>query len=485
MWLTGHTKSGETVDALKQMHSQQSLGSTRAFTARRNVVAHAGKVNVLVVGGGGREHSLVWRLAQSESTKHVYAAPGNPGTAAERNVTNVAVDVTKHAQVVQFCQEKGVGLVVVGPEVPLVAGLADDLTAAGIPTWGPSAKAAQLEGSKVFMKDICKKYNIPTAAYEKFTDPGKAKDFIRSLGAPVVVKASGLAAGKGVVVAQSVEEALRAVDDMMVRRVFGAAGEALVVEEFLEGEEASLFALVNGEQCTPLVAAQVAGRDPGGGQGGQDHKAVGDGDTGPNTGGMGTYSPAPVATPAIVHQAMEELVYRTARGMAAEGCPFVGTLFAGLMIKDGKAKLLEHNVRFGDPECQSLMARLDSDLTQALLQAVSGRMHEVDLHWRPEAAVTVVMAAKGYPGEYRQGTLIRGLEHVTDAKVFHAGTALNAAGELVSKGGRVLGVTALGQDTAEAQAKAYKAVKQIEWEDAYYRTDIGWRAIARMKAAAQ
>ncbi|GFH18474.1 ATP-grasp domain-containing protein [Haematococcus lacustris] len=238
--------------------------------------------------------------------------------------------------------------------------------------------------------DICKKYNIPTAAYEKFTDPGKAKDFIRSLGTPVVVKASGLAAGKGVVVAQSLEEALRAVDDMMVRRVFGAAGEALVVEEFLEGEEASLFALVNGEQCTPLVAAQ-------------DHKAVGDGDTGPNTGGMGTYSPAPVATPAIVQQAMEELVYRTARGMAAEGCPF--------------AKLLEHNVRFGDPECQSLMARLDSDLTQALLQAVSGRMHEVDLHWRPEAAVTVVMAAKGYPGEYRQGTLIRGLEHVTDAKV--------------------------------------------------------------------
>ncbi|KAL6754955.1 phosphoribosylglycinamide synthetase [Haematococcus lacustris] len=454
------------------MRSQQSFGSTRAFTARRNVVAHAGKVNVLVVGGGGREHSLVWRLAQSESTKHVYAAPGNPGTAAERNVTNVAVDVTQHAQVVQFCQEKGVGLVVVGPEVPLVAGLADDLTAAGIPTWGPSAKAAQLEGSKVFMKDICKKYNIPTAAYEKFTDPGKAKDFIRSLGAPVVVKASGLAAGKGVVVAQRLEEALRAVDDMMVRRVFGAAGEALVVEEFLEGEEASLFALVNGEQCTPLVAAQ-------------DHKAVGDGDTGPNTGGMGTYSPAPVATPAIVHQAMEELVYRTARGMAAEGCPFVGTLFAGLMIKDGKAKLLEHNVRFGDPECQSLMARLDSDLTQALLQAVSGRMHDVDLHWRPEAAVTVVMAAKGYPGEYRQGTLIRGLEHVTDAKVFHAGTALNAAGELVSKGGRVLGVTALGQDTAEAQAKAYKAVKQIEWEDAYYRTDIGWRAIARMKAAAQ
>ena len=421
---------------------------------------------MLVVGSGGREHSLVWKLAQSQLCNHVYVAPGNPGIASEPKTTNVALNVDKNSDVVKFCKEKGVGLVLIGPEVPLVAGLADDLEAAGVPTWGPKANAARLEGSKAFMKDICKKYNIPTAQYEKFTDPNRAKDFIRSLGAPIVVKASGLAAGKGVVVAATVEEAIKAVDDMLVDKCFGEAGAELVIEEFLEGEEASFFALVDGEQVVPLIAAQ-------------DHKRVGEGDTGPNTGGMGTYSPAPVFTDAISKQAMEEIMWRTARAMAAEGAPFKGTLFAGLMIKDGKAKLLEHNVRYGDPECQSLMARLDSDLADAMLLASTGRLDKVQLSWKEQAAVTVVMAAKGYPGNYQKGTVIRGLDKVTGAKVFHAGTSLNAAGELVSAGGRVLNVTALGVNVADAQAKAYAAVKQIQWDDGFYRSDIGWRAIAR------
>lgn len=460
--------------ALHQRHQGVRCGGAGGGSWRRHVggrtalqVIAASKVNVLVVGSGGREHSLVWRIAQSDMCNRVFAAPGNPGIAAEPKVTTAAtLAVDKNADVVRFCKDKDIGLVVVGPEIPLVAGLADDLEAAGIPTWGPSAKAAQLEGSKAFMKDILKKYNIPTAAYEKFTDPQRAKDFIRSLGAPIVVKASGLAAGKGVVVARTVEEAYKAVDDMLVSKVFGDAGDELVIEEFLEGEEASFFAMVDGEKVVPLIAAQ-------------DHKAVGDGDTGPNTGGMGTYSPAPVLTDAIARQAMDEIMWRTAHAMVAEGAPYKGTLFAGLMINNGKAKLLEHNVRFGDPECQSLMARLDSDLCDALLRASTGRLDEVSLKWKDDAAVTVVMAAKGYPGSYAKGTAIRGLEDVTGAKVFHAGTALNAAGELVSAGGRVLNVTALGSDVAEAQAKAYRAVKQIQWADAYYRNDIGWRAISR------
>ncbi|GFR51157.1 hypothetical protein Agub_g13513, partial [Astrephomene gubernaculifera] len=377
--------------------SRQSRRSLRVSASA------AGKVNVLVVGSGGREHSLAWKLSQSPMCEHLYCAPGNPGTETEPKVTNVGLNVTKHADVVQFCREKRVGLVLVGPEVPLVAGLADDLGAAGVPTWGPGAKAAQLEGSKAFMKDLCRKYDIPTAAYEKFTDPRAAKSFIRSLGAPIVVKASGLAAGKGVVVARSEEEAFQAVDDMLVHRVFGGAGDEVVVEEFLDGEEVSFFALVDGEEAVPLVSAQ-------------DHKAVGDGDTGPNTGGMGAYSPAPAMNDTIHKQVMDEIIYRTARGMAAEGAPFRGTLFAGLMIKDGKAKLLEHNVRFGDPECQGLMARLDEgacDLTESLLRATQGQLGSVQLAWRPEAALTVVMAARGYPGAYGKGTPIRGLERVT------------------------------------------------------------------------
>ncbi|KAF8063074.1 CRNKL1 [Scenedesmus sp. PABB004] len=429
--------------------------------------------NVLLVGSGGREHALAWKLAQSELCGTLYAAPGNPGIAAEPKVSADAagLDVSDHAAVAAFCKAHGVGLVVVGPEAPLVAGLADDLAAAGVRAFGPSAAAARLEGSKSFMKDLCAKHGIPTAGYAVFTDPEAAKAYVRAAGAPIVVKASGLAAGKGVIVAASVDEACAAVDDMLVGAVFGDAGSQVVIEEFLDGEEASFFALVDGEDAVALASAQ-------------DHKAAGDGDTGPNTGGMGAYSPAPVVTPEIEAQVMADIVLPTARAMVAEGCPFRGVLFAGLMIKDGRAKLLEHNVRFGDPECQGLMARLDSDLLAALLQACDGRLRDVSLRWSPRASLTVVMAAKGYPGAYAKGTPI-GLPPAGGvpggAKVFHAGTALDGGGRLVAAGGRVLGVTALGDDVAAAQAAAYAGVAGVAWDDAYYRTDIGWRAVARLK----
>jgi phosphoribosylamine--glycine ligase len=370
-------------------------------------------------------------------------------------------------KVIDFCREKGVGFVVVGPEQPLVEGLVDSLSAAGITAFGPSAAAAQLEGSKAFMKALLRKYDIPTAAYEVFDNPADAKAFIRAHGAPIVVKTSGLAAGKGVIVAATEAEAFQAVDDMLVNGMFGAAGAAVVVEEFLGGEEASFFALVDGETCVPLAGAQ-------------DHKAVGERDTGPNTGGMGSYSPAPVLTPALQEQVMRELVVPTARGMAAEGIPFRGVLFAGLMVEGGRAKLLEHNVRFGDPECQSLMVRLRSDLLGALGAALRGE--DVPLEWAPEPSLTVVLAAKGYPGSYSKGSPIRGLEGVTGAKVFHAGTAMQE-GQVVSAGGRVLGVTATGADVAEAQRKAYTAVDQIDYADGFCRRDIGWRAVERVQSS--
>ncbi|WIA40335.1 hypothetical protein OEZ86_013702 [Tetradesmus obliquus] len=432
------------------------------------VAAALQETNVLLIGNGGREHALAWKLSQSELCKKLFLAPGNPGTAAEPKVQNIPLDTADHESVVEFCRAYDVGLVMIGPEAPLVAGLADDIAAAGIRAFGPSAAAAQLEGSKKFMKDVCKKYNIPTAAYETFTEPNAAKEYIRQQGAPIVVKASGLAAGKGVIVAQSVEEACQAVDDMLVGAMFGEAGSQVVVEEFLDGEEASFFALVDGPNAVALASAQ-------------DHKAVGDGDTGPNTGGMGAYSPAPVVTPEIEAQVMDEIVLRTAEAMVSEGCPFRGVLFAGLMIKNGKAKLLEHNVRFGDPECQGLMARLDSDLLAALMQACDGELSSVKLSWKPEAALTVVMAAAGYPGSYKKGTPINNTDAVSTAKVFHAGTALDASGQLVASGGRVLGVTALGKDVAAAQEAAYEGVKAIDWADSYYRKDIGWRAVARLK----
>ncbi|GAB4820703.1 hypothetical protein N2152v2_007749 [Parachlorella kessleri] len=435
-------------------------------------VAAGRKENVLVVGSGGREHALAWKLAQSSTCGQLYVAPGNAGTQLEHNmVTLPSLSVTQHDKVVAFCREKGVGFVVVGPEQPLVEGLVDSLTAAGITAFGPTAAAAQLEGSKAFMKNICRKHGIPTAGYDVFRGPREAKAFIKAHGAPIVVKTSGLAAGKGVIVAQTLEEAYQAVDDMLLNNAFGeaSAGAQIVVEEFLTGEEASFFAFIDGETCIPLVGAQ-------------DHKAVGDGDTGPNTGGMGSYSPAPVLTPDIEAQTMRDIVIPTARAMCAEGVPFRGVLFAGLMIKDGQAKLLEHNVRFGDPECQSLMVRLQSDLLESLMAACRGEK-DVKLEWSADPSLTVVLAAKGYPGSYAKGSPITNLEAVTGAKVFHAGTAMKD-GQVVSAGGRVLGVTATGGDVLEAQQRAYAAVDQIHFPDGFCRRDIGWRAVARLRQAA-
>ncbi|CAL5221485.1 g3686 [Coccomyxa viridis] len=431
------------------------------------VAAADSKVNVLLVGGGGREHALAWKLAQSPQLGSLFCAPGNPGISAEPGVASVAdLDVDSHEEVVRWCQDREIGLVLVGPEAPLVAGLVDSLKRTGIRAFGPSAAAAQLEGSKAFLKDLCREYNIPTGTYEVFRDPEAAKGYIREQGAPIVVKAVGLAAGKGVVVARTVEEAAAAVDDMLVERKFGEAGSEVVVEEFLDGEEASFFALIDGESCVALASAQ-------------DHKAVGEGDTGPNTGGMGAYSPAPVVTPEIEAQVMEEIVQRTASAMVDRGIPFSGVLFAGLMIKNGKARLLEHNVRFGDPECQCLMMRLQSDLLEVLLAAAEGRLGAAQLQWSPEKALTVVLAAKGYPGSYKKGSSISSLGAVKDAKVFHAGTSSSPDGGIIATGGRVLAVTALADTVALAQQKAYKAVDQIHWPEGFCRRDIGWRAVER------
>lgn len=431
------------------------------------------KVNVLVVGTGGREHSIAWKLAQSRRCDTLYCAPGNAGISLEPNITTVPdLKVEDHVAVIDFCKDKGVGLVVIGPEAPLVAGLADDLGAAGIPTFGPSKGAAELEGSKAFMKDLCKKYNIPTAAYERFTDPAAAKAYVQTQGAPIVVKTDGLAAGKGVILCDTVAQAEEAIDFMLVEEGFGSAGGEIVIEEFLTGEEASFFALLDGEDAIPLMSAQ-------------DHKAVGDGDTGPNTGGMGAYSPAPVVTPEIAAEVMETIVLPTARGMVSEGRPYRGVLFAGLMIEDGKVKLLEHNVRFGDPECQGLMMRLESDLLEVLIAACSGKLDTVkDLQWSEQTVLTVVMAANGYPGSYSKGTVIRDLDKAASAKVFHAGTAWDGD-DIVAVGGRVLGVTALGDDVLDAQTKAYQAVDAIHWPEGFCRRDIGWRAVARLKEAAK
>lgn len=434
--------------------------------ATRASVRAGGSMNVLVIGNGGREHALAWKMAQSPGCNHLFVAPGNAGTMLEPNMTTVpTLNPSNHKDVIQFCREKEVGFVMVGPEQPLVEGLVDALSANGITAFGPSAAAAQLEGSKAFMKDLCRKYNIPTAQYEVFDNVKDAKAFIQAHGAPIVVKTSGLAAGKGVILANTIEEAYQAVDDMILNGAFGGAGSTIVVEEFLTGEEASFFALIDGETCIPLAGAQ-------------DHKAVGEGDTGPNTGGMGSYSPAPVLTQEMQDRIMRDIVEPTAHGMLAEGIPFRGVLFAGLMISpDGNVKLLEHNVRFGDPECQSLMMRLEGDLLDALHSAMHGK--SIELEWNPHPALTVVLAAKGYPGSYGKGAVIEGLENVKEAKVFHAGTALKD-GLVVSNGGRVLGVTAIGKDIVEAQSKAYNAVDSIVYPDGFCRRDIGWRAIQRI-----
>ncbi|MEW5727856.1 MAG: phosphoribosylamine--glycine ligase [Pseudomonadota bacterium] len=424
-------------------------------------------MKVLVVGGGGREHALCWKLKQSPLLTRLWCAPGNAGIAKDADCVPIgAEDVERLAA---FARDNAVDLVVVGPEGPLVLGLADRLRAEGIRVFGPSAAAAELEGSKGFMKDVLARAGIPTAWYGRFRDIDSAKAFICEKGAPIVVKTDGLAAGKGVTVAMTLDEALAAVDAMMGDKVFGAAGDELVIEEYLEGEEASLFALCDGTTALFCGAAQ-------------DHKRVGDGDTGPNTGGMGAYSPAPVVTPAIEAEVMERVFLPAVRTMAAEGKPFTGVLFAGVMIGKDGPKLLEFNVRFGDPECQVLMARMKSDLLPVLLAAAEGRLSEVALEWKDEAAMVVVMAAKGYPGSYHKNTVIQGLDEagaVEGVTVLHAGTGHSPEGEVVATGGRVLGVTATGATVREAQARAYQAVDHIRWPDGFCRRDIGWRAIAR------
>ncbi|MFT5182434.1 MAG: phosphoribosylamine--glycine ligase [Alphaproteobacteria bacterium] len=422
-------------------------------------------MRVLVVGGGGREHALCWAISASPLCDALYCAPGNAGIAQDAECVPIAADDIE--TLVRFATENAIDFVVVGPEVALCLGLVDRLAEVGIKAFGPSAAAAQLEGSKGFMKDLCAKYGIATAAYGRFTDAAAAKAYIEKTGAPIVVKADGLAAGKGVTVAQSVDEALTAVDAAMTDSAFGQAGRELVIEEFMAGEELSFFVLVDGKTALPLVGAQ-------------DHKAVGDGDTGPNTGGMGAYSPAPALTEALQAEIMERIIAPTVEGMAAEGAPFKGVLYAGLMLTEEGPKLLEYNVRFGDPECQVLMLRLRSDILPALLASCDGVLDTFNLRWSDDAALTVVMAANGYPGAYAKGSEIRGLDAIgpDEAIVFHAGTKIED-GSLRANGGRVLNVTASGATIGEAQAKAYAALDRIDWPEGFCRRDIGWRAVAR------
>jgi phosphoribosylamine--glycine ligase len=422
-------------------------------------------MNVLLIGSGGREHSLAWALSASPLLGKLYCAPGNAGIAEV--ACCVALDVVDHAAVVRFCAEKRIGFVVVGPEAPLVAGLADDLAAARIKVFGPSKAAAQLEGSKGFTKDLCREFGIPTGTYGRFSDASSAKAYLASQKLPIVIKADGLAAGKGVVIAETAAAAETAIDACFAG-AFGAAGAEIVIEEFLEGEEASFFALVDGEHVLPLATAQ-------------DHKRVGDRDTGPNTGGMGAYSPAPVMTPEMTRRTLDEIIRPTVRGMAVRGTPFKGVLFLGVMITKDGPKLYEYNVRFGDPECQVLMMRLKSDLLPALLATADGVLDTFDLRWHEDAALCVVMAAKGYPGDYAKDTQIRGLEAaraVPGVEIFHAGTRRDG-NRLLAVGGRVLGITARGKTVAEAHARAYEAVRAIDWPGGFCRTDIGWRAVAR------
>ncbi|MER8457004.1 phosphoribosylamine--glycine ligase [Mesorhizobium sp. M0915] len=424
-------------------------------------------MRVLLIGSGGREHALAWKMAASPLLTKLYAAPGNPGIGGEAEL--VRLDVSDHAAVVRFCREKEIDLVVVGPEGPLVAGIADDLRAEGIRVFGPSKAAARLEGSKGFTKDLCAKYGIPTAAYGRFGDLASAKTYVERMGAPIVIKADGLAAGKGVTVAMTLDEALAALDACFDGS-FGQAGAEVVVEEFLSGEEASFFCLCDGITALPFGTAQ-------------DHKRLSDGDTGPNTGGMGAYSPAPVMTPEMIDRTMREIVEPTMRGMAETGAPFSGVLFAGLMISDSGPKLIEYNTRFGDPECQVLMMRLKDDLLVLLNAAADGQLAHTSVRWRDEAALTVVMAARGYPGTPEKGSVIRGVEAAAGegVEIFHAGTAING-GALVANGGRVLNVTATGRTVGEAQKKAYAALDRIDWPQGFCRRDIGWLAVAREQA---
>lgn len=426
-------------------------------------------MKVLVIGNGGREHALAWKAAQSPKVTTVFVAPGNAGTALEPTLQNVAISATDIPALLSFAQSEKIDLTIVGPEAPLVKGVVDTFRAAGLNIFGPTAGAAQLEGSKAFTKDFLARHQIPTAEYQNFTDVEPALAYLREKGAPIVIKADGLAAGKGVIVAMTLEEAEAAVQDMLAGNAFGDAGHRIVIEEFLDGEEASFIVMVDGEHVLPMATSQ-------------DHKRVGDGDTGLNTGGMGAYSPAPVVTDVVHQRTMERIIWPTVKGMAAEGNTYTGFLYAGLMIdKQGNPKVIEFNCRFGDPETQPIMLRMKSDLVELCLAACEGKLDEQKSEWDERASLGVVMAAGGYPGDYRTGDVIHGLplEDVADGKVFHAGTKLADDEQVVTSGGRVLCVTALGDTVADAQKRAYALMTDIHWDDSFCRKDIGWRAIER------
>jgi phosphoribosylamine---glycine ligase len=420
-------------------------------------------MNILLLGSGGREHALAWKIAASPLLEKFWCAPGNAGIAREAEC--VALNVADHSAVIEFCHRNAVDLVVVGPETPLAAGIVDDLADAGIKAFGPSKQAAQLEGSKGFTKDLCREFDIPTGAYRRFNSAKDALAYVRERGAPIVVKADGLAAGKGVVVAKTLPEAEAAIA-MMFEGAFGAAGAEVVIEEFLSGREISFFALCDGETAIPLASAQ-------------DHKRVFDDDQGPNTGGMGAYSPTPFVTPEVHDEIMSRIILPTVAGMKQRGTPFRGVLYAGVMLTEEGPKLFEYNVRFGDPECQVLMLRMMSDIVPALLAACDGQLKNFDLRWFPEPALTVVMAAKGYPGDYKKGTRIEGLEDaakIEGVEIFHAGT-VEKDGTILANGGRVLNICASGKTVTEAKRRAYEAIDRIQWPDGFYRRDIAWQAV--------
>ncbi|OTA16961.1 phosphoribosylamine--glycine ligase [Xenorhabdus beddingii] len=427
-------------------------------------------MNILVIGSGGREHALAWKAAQSPLANRVYVAPGNAGTALETNLENIDIAATDIEGLLAFAQSHKIDLTIVGPEAPLVIGVVDAFQQAGLTIFGPTKAAAQLEGSKAFTKDFLYRHHIPTATYQNFTEVESALAYLEKMGTPIVIKADGLAAGKGVVVAMTMEEAQSAVKDMLAGNVFGDAGHRIVIEEFLDGEEASFIVMVDGKNVVPMATSQ-------------DHKRVGDGDTGPNTGGMGAYSPAPVVTDEIHQRVMEKIIYPTVKGMASEGHTYVGFLYAGLIIdQQGEPKVIEFNCRFGDPETQPIMMRLNSDLVELCLAGAKGQLSGKASTWDPRPALGVVLAAGGYPASYAKGDVIRGLVQETNAdeKVFHAGTAIKDK-NVITAGGRVLCVTALGRDIADAQKKAYLRAEKIDWEGCFYRKDIGYRAIDRLK----
>ncbi len=425
-------------------------------------------MKILLLGSGGREHALAWKCAQDPRVETVFVAPGNAGSATEAKCENVALDILNNDQLVQFAKDQGIDLTIVGPEAPLVNGVVNAFTAAGLKIWGPTQYAAQLEGSKAFAKDFLARHNIPTAFYKVFTDTDAALAYVREKGAPIVIKADGLAAGKGVIVAMTLQEAEDAITDMLSGNAFGSAGSRVVVEQFLDGEEASFIVMVDGEHALPMATSQ-------------DHKRIGDADTGPNTGGMGAYSPAPVVTPEVHARVMREVIEPTVAGMAAEGHPYTGFLYAGLMIDaDGAPRVIEFNCRFGDPETQPIMVRLQSSLVELVERGLEQKLGETSARWDSRAALGVVMAAGGYPADVRKGDEIHGLDKAATlpGKVFHAGTALRD-GKVVTSGGRVLCATALGGTVSEAQANAYALASAVTWQDEYHRSDIGYRAVAR------